>query len=147
VIIFIIYHNIGSHTYLYKTTPMEQNIWEDHGSSVSHEFSVWHPACFFKIHFNIISHLQVGIPSGFYHKTNPAHFSTNAFHLGCHVCDHISNTSYIKESSKYTVSLFVRRRFLQDDCTVTSHNLANVRIKHSAGDVKGKVLPANGPEW
>ena len=78
------------------------------------------------------SHLQVGLPSGFYHKTNPTHFSTNAFHAGCHVCVGISITTYIKEFSKYTVSLFVQYRFLQVfDCTVTSHNLTHVCIKCS----------------
>ena len=75
------------------------------------------------------SHLPLGLPRGFYYKTNPTHYSTNAFHSGCHVCVSISITTYIKESSKYTVSLFVWYRFLQVcDCTVTSHNLADRRM-------------------
>jgi hypothetical protein len=115
------HHNVGSHTLHTKN-------WESQRSSVSHcpdlskTNSVWHPTSFFKIHFNIFSHLQVGLPSGFYHKTTPTHFSTNAFHSVCHVCVSISSTSHFKEYFTCTVSSFVQYRFLQIfTCTVTSH--------------------------
>jgi len=76
------------------------------------------------------SHLPLGLPSGLYHNTTPTHFSTNAFHSGCHVCVSISITTYIKESSNYILSFFVQYRSLQlFNCTVTSHNLADVCTK------------------
>jgi len=54
--------------------------------------------------------------------------SGNAFYSDCHVYFSISITAYIKESSECTVSSFVQYRFLQGfDCTVASHNLADVQ--------------------
>jgi len=114
------YHNIGSHTYIYKTTPMKQSIWKAQRSYVMHcphlrKMNSVYDILLLCSRSTLIlsSHLQVGLPSGFYHKTIPTHFSTNAVHSGCHVCASISSTLHFKESCKCTASLFVQYRFLQ----------------------------------
>ena len=123
---------------IHKSTSMKQSISKPQRSYVSH--------CPHLSKMNLVndilhlcsiptlilpSHLQVGLPSGFYHKTTLTYFSTNAFHSGCHVYASISSTLHFKESSKCTASLFVQYRSLQlFNCTVTSHNLADACTKY-----------------
>ena len=122
---------------IHKSTSMKKSIWKAQRSYVSH----CPPLSKMNLVYDILplcsistlilsSHLPVGLPSGFYHKTTLTYFSTNAFHSGCHVCASISSTLHFKESSKCTASPFVQYRSLQlFNCTVTSHNLADACTK------------------